>query len=190
MVHTGNDRIAIDPDPVSAVGNVVDTKLVVRAAPSVTVDAAVAMPIAELWNEAWDELKLKDAALVKKYEERIENVASRYSQLHAVMSAMRTTHKSATTFSGLGKLDRAKVMKLLLMERIEELERGQWKVGFGNNQFAVKDFIKPVVGFIDWSKDYIGKAAEASPYASLAWAGVSLVLPVRFSSFALELSRK
>ena len=42
----------------------------------------------------------------------------------------------------------------------------------------------PVVGTIRWANDYISNALSANPYASLAWAGVSLLLPV--SSFDLE----
>lgn len=81
-------------------------------------------------------------------------------------------------FPGLGKHDRAQAMKILLENKVEELESGQWKIGFQNNQFAVKDLIEPVVGVVSWAKEYIGKAAQDSPYSSVAWAGVCLLLPV------------
>jgi hypothetical protein len=183
--------------PVMTDGSAANIKLSTTAPPSVTVDSAMAVPISELWNEAWDDLKTKNAALVKEYEEHIEKATSRYAQSHVTMSVMRTTNQSVVAFSGLGKLQRAQEMRGLLENRIKELEQGQWKVGFGENQFTVKEFIKPVVGFIDQSKDYIATAAEASPYASLAWAGVSLLLPVSSSSVArhkdfikLELERR
>lgn len=149
------------------------------AAPPKTAEVTVVAAIAELWNEAWEELKEKDGPLVKEYEERIEKAPSSSTKSHTVMAAMATTHSSAITFSGLGKIQRAQVMKVLLQERINELDEGRWKVGFRDHQFAVKDVVEPVVGLIDWAKDFIGKAAEASPYASIAWAGISLLLPVR-----------
>jgi hypothetical protein len=117
-------------------------------------------PIAELWNEAWDELR-KNTALFEEYETRLAACSSPIGLL------------------GAGKTERARVMKVLLEKKIVELESGRWKVGFQNNQFAVKDLIESVVGVVDWAKEYIGKAAQASPYSSVAWAGVCLLLPVR-----------
>lgn len=117
-------------------------------------------PIAELWNEAWDELK-KNTALFDEYEARL------------------TTSSSTVEFPGLGNRERAQVMKLLLEKKIGELESGQWKVGFQNNQFAVRDLVQPVIGMVDWAKEYVGKAAQASPYSAVAWTGICLLLSVR-----------
>lgn len=78
-------------------------------------------------------------------------------------------------------------MKILLEKKVEELESGQWKIGFQNNQFVVKDFIEPVVGVVSWAREYIGKAAQASPYSSVAWAGVCLLLPVRSFNLLVHL---
>lgn len=125
-----------------------------------TVVTATEAPIAELWNEAWNELR-KNTALFEEYETRL------------------ATSSPSVGFPGLGKHERAQVMKVLLEKKIGELESGQWKIGFQNNQFAVKDLIEPVVGVVDWAKEYIDKAAQASPYSSVAWAGVCLLLPVR-----------
>ena len=124
-------------------------------------------PIAELWNEAWDELR-KNTALFEEYETRLAACSSPVGLL------------------GVGKTERARVMKVLLEKKIAELENGQWKVGFQNNQFAVKDLIESVVGVVDWAKEYIGKAAQASPYSSVAWAGVCLLLPVRTVQYVLR----
>jgi hypothetical protein len=156
-------------------------KIVTRSA-----DAVVKAPISELWNEAWDELQIKEPTLFKEYEEHVDKAVSHSPKSHSVMAAMTATHSSATAFSGLGKLQRAEVMKALLEERIEELKSEQWKIKFGENEFAVKDMVGPVVGVIDWAKEFIGTAADASPYSSIAWAGVSLLLPVSFPGSLLE----
>lgn len=125
-----------------------------------TAATAAKAPIGELWNDAWNELR-HNTALFEEYETRL------------------TAFSPAVAFPSLGKHERAHVMKVLLEKRIEELESGRWKIGFQNNQFAVKDLIEPVVGIVNWAKEYIGKAAQASPYSSVAWAGVCLLLPVR-----------
>lgn len=129
-----------------------------------TAATATEAPIADLWNEAWDELR-KNTALFEEYETRL------------------TASSSSAGFPGLRKGERAQVMKVLLEKKIEELESGQWKIGFQNNQFAVKDLIGPVAGVVDWAKEHIGKAAQASPYSSVAWAGVCLLLSVRIPWF-------
>lgn len=147
-------------------------------APPRTAEAVVTAPIAELWGEAWEELRRKDAALVADYEEYINDVVLVSAKSLAVMSTMTVTQPSSRSFSSLGAGQRGHTMKVLLEERITELDEERWKLKLGENQFAVKDLVEPVVGLINWSKDYIDSAVEASAYASVAWAGVSLMLPV------------
>ncbi|KFY08508.1 hypothetical protein V492_06166, partial [Pseudogymnoascus sp. VKM F-4246] len=135
-----------------------------------TAASATEAPIAELWNEAWDELQ-KNTALFEEYETRI------------------SASSSAIGLTGLGKTERAQVMKVLLEKKIDELESGQWKIGFRGNQFAVKDVVEPVVSVVGWAKEYIGKAAQASPYSSVAWAGVCLLLPLVLNPGEQEAAR-
>ncbi|KFZ14934.1 hypothetical protein V501_02978 [Pseudogymnoascus sp. VKM F-4519 (FW-2642)] len=90
---------------------------------------ATEAPISELWNEAWDELR-KNTALFEEYETRL------------------TASSSSVGLPSFEKYNRAQMMKVLLEKKIEELESGQWKIGFQNNQFAVKDLIEPVVGLV------------------------------------------
>ncbi|OBT97761.1 hypothetical protein VE01_05117 [Pseudogymnoascus verrucosus] len=135
-----------------------------------TFATATEAPISELWNEAWDELR-KNTALFEDYEKRL------------------TASSSSVGLPSFEKCERAQMMKVLLEKKIDELESGQWKIGFQNNQFAVKDLIEPVVGVIDWAKEYIGKAAQASPYSSVAWAGVCLLLPLVLNPGEQEAAR-
>jgi hypothetical protein len=79
-------------------------------------------------------------------------------------------------------------MKILLDKKIEEVENGTWKLRFKNHELRVKDLVGPVVSIIQWAKDFVGTAPEASLYASIAWAGVCLLLLVRDSSFNIQQS--
>ncbi len=171
--------VNVDENSVLETEKPVPEKVDEGAAPPKTAEATAIAAIAELWNEAWEQLKEKDCPLVKEYEKRIESASSSSTKSHTVISAMATTHSSVLNFSGLGKIQRAQMMKVLLQERIDKLDNGRWKIGFRDHQFAVKDVVEPVVRFIDWAKDFMGKAAEASPYASLTWAGLSCLLSVR-----------
>ena len=54
----------------------------------------------------------------------------------------------------------------------------RWTVLLGNDSVAIRDMAEPVVGIIEWAQDYVSNALSSSPYGSIAWAGVCLLLPV------------
>jgi hypothetical protein len=86
---------------------------------------------------------------------------------------------SSVGFSGLGKVQRRQQMQVLLDQKIKDVEEGAWKLlSFKDRQVLVKDLVKPVISIVEFAKEYVGKALEASPYGSIAWAGVCLLLPV------------
>lgn len=47
--------------------------------------------------------------------------------------------------------------------------------------------VEPVIGVVEWAKDYVGSALEPSPPASIAWAGVCLLLPVGSTSSLISI---
>jgi N-terminal domain of NWD NACHT-NTPase len=120
-------------------------------------------PIRELWNQAYDDLRAKEENLVKDYE------AALNGNLTNVVPSE----------SNIGKEDQ---MKVILETKLEEVKQNMWKLQFGASDVPVKDLVQPVVGIIDWANQYINAAVSANPYASLAWAGVGLLLPVSNSS--------
>lgn len=75
-------------------------------------------------------------------------------------------------------------MNKIVIMRHQQVENDRWKERFTGHELCIKDFVEPVVGVVEWSRDYVGKAIEtaSSPPASLAWAGVCLILPVRLVS--------
>lgn len=77
-------------------------------------------------------------------------------------------------------------MEILLKRKIEEDERRKWTVRLGDDSIAIRDIAEPIVGIIEWAQDYVSSALESSPYGSIAWAGVCLLLPVR--SYSPEIS--
>jgi N-terminal domain of NWD NACHT-NTPase len=129
----------------------------------------VVSSISELWDEAYDLLGQDDntSGLITDYEKvlsealGINNVATQRGQ-------------------------RRQQMETLVKIKTEELENGTWKVGFSGHKFAVKDFVEPVVSVVEWGKEYIGSAVEPSPPASIAWAGVCLLLPVSLDSILIR----
>lgn len=124
---------------------------------------ATPLIISELWNQAYDDLKAKEENLARDYE--------------ATLSTNLVTVGSSEVLSGL-KMERKKQMETLLKRKIEEVNQDSWKLRFGGEEIPVKDLVEPVVGVIDWANEYISDAVSVNPYASIAWAGVGLLLPV------------
>lgn len=70
-------------------------------------------------------------------------------------------------------------MKFVLMRKMEQVNRDAWKLKFGDStEVEVKDIVEPVLKVVDKANDFITNALDGSPQASIAWAGVSLLLPV------------
>jgi hypothetical protein len=129
-------------------------------------------PIIELWDEAYNDLSREKKGLMLEFEGIL-------SKTLAGSIAAAARQASSVGFSGLGKVQRRQQMQVLLDQKIKDVEEGAWKLlSFKNRQVLVKDLVKPVVGIIEFAKDYVGKAVEVSPYGSIAWAGVCLLLPV------------
>ncbi|KUJ09733.1 uncharacterized protein LY89DRAFT_761415 [Mollisia scopiformis] len=96
------------------------------------------------------------------------------------------------SFSG-SKVERQEQMATLLERKIKKTKEETWKLNFNGKDIPVSDLAQPVVGIIQWADDYISGALSANPYASTAWAGVSLLLPLALNpskqaaSFAQDL---
>jgi hypothetical protein len=123
-------------------------------------------PIHELWNEAYDALRANEENLVKDYE------ATTYKNLGTMVS-------STVALTG-AKLGRENLMAIVLREKMEEVDENTWRLKFCGREVPIRDLAEPVVGIVKWADDYIGNAVSANPYASIAWAGVSLLLPVSY----------
>lgn len=127
------------------------------------------VPIAELWNHAYEQLREKEPKLIEKYETEIS--------LHVSTIVGRTV-----AISGLSKVPRREQMALLVKQKLEEDEAGKWRIPLGDDRIAIRDLAGYVVSIVDWGKDFVGTALESSPYGSIAWAGVCLLLPVSTST--------
>lgn len=133
-------------------------------------DCEAAVPIAELWNHAYEQLREKEPRLIKKYEAEIS--------LH-VSTMVGTT----VAISGLGKVRRREQMEVLVKQKLEEDEAGKWRIPLGDDRVAFRDLAGYVVSIVAWGQEFVGSALQSSPYGSIAWAGVCMLLPV--SAFSI-----
>jgi hypothetical protein len=127
-------------------------------------------PIHDLWNEAYEELKGKEKGLIKDYE--------------VIMSKNLIGVVASTNSMFLGSnITRHEQMEALLEDKLAQVKSEVWKLKFGDKVVPVQDLAAPVVGIINWADQYVNAAVSANPYASIAWAGVSLLLPVSVTFF-------
>ena len=54
----------------------------------------------------------------------------------------------------------------------------QWKVQLGGKELVVREQVRRIASAVIWAKDAIDAAVQNEPHAALAWAGVSILLPV------------
>ncbi|TVY80393.1 hypothetical protein LSUE1_G004399 [Lachnellula suecica] len=123
-------------------------------------------PIQEMWDEAYNELRVQDKTLVEDYERWLQRERS----LAMVVG-------STVSLSG-AKVERREQMRVLLERKVEQVKKSTWTLKFGGQDMTVKDLAKPAVGVIRWADDYISGALASNPYASIAWAGVGVLLPL------------
>ncbi|KAI8188598.1 hypothetical protein K4K48_006468 [Colletotrichum sp. SAR 10_66] len=117
--------------------------------------------IRELWDLAYGALNDEDEQLILDFEKKIEGDLS--------------AGLSKTTGSRAAKRD---WMDTVLTRKMEQVNKNSWKLKFGSSEVLVKDVAKPILGVVSWANDFISKAVSANPSASLAWGGVSLLLPL------------
>ncbi len=122
-------------------------------------------PIQDLWNLAYTNLRIEDEELIAKYE----------AQLSGNLSAGLVL----TLGSKFCVKDH---MHAILQRKMDEVNRDAWKLKFGSSDVQVREVVQPVLGVVNRANNFITAAVSANPYASLAWVGVSVLLPVSWAS--------
>jgi N-terminal domain of NWD NACHT-NTPase len=84
-----------------------------------------------------------------------------------------------STLDSVGSAEREKQLRNLLDLKLQALKDSQFKFTIGQREPIVREQVNKIVSALIYAKDSIGPAASAEPHAALAWAGVSILLPVR-----------
>lgn len=118
------------------------------------------IPIQELWNVAYERLREENSALVAEYE----------SSLKGVVAA-----GVAQTLSF--KANIREQMWTILQKRMEEVNDNT-KLKLGDHEIQVKNISQLILNVINSANNYISQAVGANSFASIAWTGISFLLPV------------
>jgi hypothetical protein len=77
-------------------------------------------------------------------------------------------------------MERELQLEKLVDVKRQTVEEARRKLTIGSETYIIKEKVNKVVSAIIFAKDFITAAASLEPRAALAWAGVSVLLPVSF----------
>lgn len=122
-------------------------------------DAATQLEPQDLWERAYDTLRKQNPELVLTFEK------------HLVSCNESHTSFTSSSFS-------PNQIQAVAESRLIDHEAEKWVIRLRRQSIKVREQWDNVIKFILWAKESVSAAVEAQPYAALAWAGVSIVLPV------------
>lgn len=131
-----------------------------------TASASHTNPSEKLWQSAWQLLEENNADFVKKYRSFVDSVAN------------DSVKEGRDQWS-------PKYQEEVLQKLREKREEGKWRIPLGSKDFLeVKDLSERIIRSIQGADRLITSAVSPQPYAALAWAGISILLPVSFDILA------
>ncbi|PYI24418.1 hypothetical protein BO99DRAFT_321342 [Aspergillus violaceofuscus CBS 115571] len=125
----------------------------------------------KLWKVALEELREKDGRLVAAYEKDL------------VSESSKNQGQDGERQIESGRLSKPEPQQELVREALQRLEDGQLVIPRRCRQTAIGNHVQLIVQIILSVKDVISQAVSAEPHASLAWAGVLVVLPLLLKPF-------
>ncbi|KAL6690781.1 ankyrin repeat-containing domain protein [Trichoderma pleuroticola] len=125
-------------------------------------------PIRELWNVAYEKLREEEGALVAEYEARLQG---------SVVAGLGETVKLRS--------NTREWMGAILQSKMNEVNKNTTKFNIGGTNVEMRDVAQLVLNVVGAANSYISQAVSANPSASIAWAGVSFLLPL-FTNISTE----
>ncbi|KAL7954396.1 ankyrin repeat-containing domain protein [Trichoderma compactum] len=117
-------------------------------------------PIQELWNVAYERLREENSALVAEYESTLKGVvAAGVAQTLSFKANIREQ------------------MWTILQRRMEEVNNNT-KLKLGDLEIQMENTSQLILNIINSANNYISQAVSANPFASIAWTGISFLLPL------------
>ncbi|KAF3057657.1 hypothetical protein CFAM422_012272 [Trichoderma lentiforme] len=149
-----------------------------------------------LWDRAYDGLKETDGQLVEEYEKLLStqlqtNTGQKPSKpINLHDNTQKDTINAKNQIHGTDRNKRLEQLKTITDHGLEQLEDGRTKYRIFGHNFTLHNQLAQATRFIQNIRNVIDEAVRVSPYASLAWAGFSVILPIFMNpSIAEEASR-
>jgi N-terminal domain of NWD NACHT-NTPase len=144
----------------------IESPLPVPIAASISETGKLSEDWVDLWDQAYKKLTKENSKLFKRYKRCI------------VALGDESALSLAVDLDTLGSEQREKYLANQIETRLRAIREQEWS--------TAGDVYKKIVETVLSAKDFVGEAVSNEPHAALAWAGVSILLPV---SGLLSLSR-
>ncbi|CEJ82920.1 hypothetical protein VHEMI02960 [[Torrubiella] hemipterigena] len=141
------------------------------------VATSIAQPEAappSLWERAYENLREENSSLIKEYEKLLAK---------HLLSDLSLTTTSETS------VDQKKMQQITKLG-LESLNESRLKYTIAGMEFVVIDQVAQVSEALIKFKEYVADAIKASPEASMAWAGVCVILPLFTNPSTVEAANK
>ncbi|KAI0447277.1 hypothetical protein F4803DRAFT_364494 [Xylaria telfairii] len=132
----------------------------------------VAPPIQSLWDRAYDTLRLSEDG--RKLVEDYEGLLSKEAQ-----------NMISTSNDGLAgavppddEQSRQIQLQTIIAAGLQRIAEKKTKYTIAGHEFNLSNQIDQAAKLVIWAKSLIGEAVKQSPEASVAWAGVCIILPL------------
>ncbi|KAI6524644.1 hypothetical protein MCOR05_009691 [Pyricularia oryzae] len=145
-----------------------------------------------LWDLAYEVLREENPEIVQAYEELLSKTSpylektSSTANLNDILSKASNDQAKPLPASDTETAERKaqtdtssrKTMETIIAMGQKHMEGKQIAFKVGTQKFVLQDQMQHIVTGIQFGKDWIDNAVQASPMASTAWAGVCLLLPL------------
>ncbi|KAF6789677.1 vegetative incompatibility protein het-e-1 [Colletotrichum sojae] len=143
-----------------------------------------------LWNRAYEALRDENAQLVAQYEELL----SKELEDHVATNTVRPQNTSqqdkdpdhAENRIEANPSKRQAQLKMITDRGLRRADERQTRYTLFGHEYVVKDQVAQASQLVQTLKALVAEAVKASPEASLAWAGVCVLLPVLTNPSAAE----
>ncbi|KAL1892390.1 hypothetical protein Sste5346_007128 [Sporothrix stenoceras] len=130
-----------------------------------------------LWDRAYDALAKKNTELVKDYEKLLAKEEQTTSSASRTEPPIQPVPPRDVT-CGPDYPSRQAQLNAVIEQGLRRMEGTKPTYNIAGHEFVLTDQITQAANLLLWAKDWINNAVQASPQASIAWAGVCLILPL------------
>ncbi|KAJ3572376.1 hypothetical protein NPX13_g5069 [Xylaria arbuscula] len=141
-------------------------KSLVQAAQPEAISPEDATETLSLWDRAYNALRSKDAKLVDDYEDLL----SKEMQNGGLPDTLGD--------DGADKQSQRALLQAVIAAGLHRIESKRTRYTIAGHEFNLSNQIDQAAKLVIWAKDWIGEAVKRSPEASIAWVGVSVILPL------------
>lgn len=115
------------------------------------------------WALAYEILQKREPKLVEDYQTHLS-----FTQRNSSVDAVEVG----------ADLSNPRSVESVMTQLLEDREKKQWQVSLLGKDVKIREQTEKLAKFLLWADPVVKNAVSTQPYAALAWAGVSLLLPV------------